>query len=240
MAIDVSGAARALAEAALGDVAPKKKHGLSPWQALAIGAALVAAGHVATGPGGRFVRELVQDHSSDGSREDEEPEAEEHDDPEADQNDDPEAEQDDEPETEQDDEPEFEEDDESELEDDDEPEAEEEDDELEAEEEDDEPELEDDDDPEAEEEDDEPEAEDDGLEAEEEDDEPELEEDPQTDAEGEGDRPGRPRHPLFERSRAREGAQRRSSQSAKSRKPKGRRRVAPPQRPSRPRTSARV
>ena len=93
MAIDVGGAARAAAEAALGDLAPKKKHSLSPWQALAIGAALVAAGHVATGPGGRFVRELVQGHSSDGSREDEEPEAEEHDDPQADQNDDPEADQ---------------------------------------------------------------------------------------------------------------------------------------------------
>jgi hypothetical protein len=216
MAIDVGGAARAVAEAALGDVAPKKKHGLSPWQGLAIGAALVTAGHVATGPGGRFVRDLVQDHSSGGSREDEEPDADQDDEREADQNDEPEAEQDDdEPEAEQDD-------DEPELEDDDEPEAEE----------DDEPELEEDDEPEAEEEDDEPEAE--------ADDEAGLEEDPQTDAEGEGDRPGRPRHPLFERSRAGEGAQRRSSQSAKSRKPKGRRRVAPPRRPSHPRTPARA
>src|SRR6188472_288413 len=80
MAIDVRGAAQAVAEAALGNVARKKKHGLSPWQALAIGAGLVTAGHVATGSGGRFVRELVQDHSSNGSREDEEPE---HDEPEA-------------------------------------------------------------------------------------------------------------------------------------------------------------
>src|SRR6476661_8976455 len=79
MAVDVRSLARAAAEAALGDVAPKKK-GLSLWQALAIGAGLVTAGRVATGPGGRFVRELVQDHSSNGSREDEEPEAEEGDD----------------------------------------------------------------------------------------------------------------------------------------------------------------
>jgi hypothetical protein len=82
MAIDVISAARAAAEAALEDMALKKKRGLSLWQALAIGAGLVTAGRVATGPGGRLVRELVQDHSSDGSREVDEPEAEEHDEPE--------------------------------------------------------------------------------------------------------------------------------------------------------------
>jgi len=110
MAIDVSSAARAAAQAALGDIAPKKKRGLSLWQALAIGAGLVTAGRVATGPGGRFVRELVQDHSSNGSREDEEPEAEEGDDElEAEEGDDqPEAEEGNEPEAEEDDEPEEE------------------------------------------------------------------------------------------------------------------------------------
>ena len=75
MAVDLRSVARAAAEAALGDVAPEKK-GLSPWRALAIGAGLVTAGRIATGPGGRFVRELVQGHSSNGSAEDEEPEAE--------------------------------------------------------------------------------------------------------------------------------------------------------------------
>ena len=75
MAVDVRSLARAAAEAALGDEAPKKK-GLSPWQALAIGAGLVTAGRIATGPGGRFVRELVEGHSSNGPAEDEEPEAE--------------------------------------------------------------------------------------------------------------------------------------------------------------------
>jgi hypothetical protein len=114
----------------------------------------------------------------------------------------------------------------------------EDDEEPEAEEQEDAPVEEEDEEPEAEEDDDEPEAEeDDEPEAEEDDDEPGLEEDQQTDAEGEGD-PGRPRHPLFERSGGREGAQRRSSESPQSRKPKGRRGVAPPRRPSRARTSA--
>jgi hypothetical protein len=151
----------------------------------------------------------------------EEPEDEGLDEPEDDEE--PEAEeQEDAPVEEEDEEPEAEEDDdEPEAEEDDEPEAEEDDDEPEAEEDDDEPEAEEDDEPEAEEDDDEP----------------GLEEDQQTDAEGEGD-PGRPRHPLFERSGGREGAQRRSSESPQSRKPKGRRGVAPPRRPSRARTSA--
>ena len=82
MAVDLRSVARAAAEAALGDVAPEKK-GLSPWRALAIGAGLVTAGRIATGPGGRFVRELVQGHSSNGSAEDEEPEAEQDEEPEA-------------------------------------------------------------------------------------------------------------------------------------------------------------
>ena len=93
MAVDVRSLARAAAEAALGDVAPKKK-GLSPWQALAIGAGLVTAGRIATGPGGRFVRELVEGHSSNGSAEDEEPEAEADDEPQAEADNEPDAEQD--------------------------------------------------------------------------------------------------------------------------------------------------
>ena len=48
MAVDLRSVTRAAAEAALGDVAPKKK-GLSPWRALAIGAGLVTAGRIATG-----------------------------------------------------------------------------------------------------------------------------------------------------------------------------------------------
>jgi len=93
MAVDVRSLARAAAEAALGDVAPKKK-GLSPWQALAIGAGLVTAGRMATGPGGRFVRELVEGHSSNGSAEDEEPEAEADDEPQAEADNERDAEQD--------------------------------------------------------------------------------------------------------------------------------------------------
>ena len=99
MAVDVRSLARAAAEAALGDVAPKKK-GLSPWQAFAIGAGLVTAGRIATGPGGRFVRELVEGHSSNGSAEDEEPEAEADNEPQAD--DEPQAEAENEPDAEQD------------------------------------------------------------------------------------------------------------------------------------------
>ena len=110
MAVDLRSVARAAAEAALGDVAPEKK-GLSPWRALAIGAGLVTAGRIATGPGGRFVRELVQGHSSNGSAEDEEPEAEQGEEPEAMADDEPEAEADDEPEAMADDEPEAEADD---------------------------------------------------------------------------------------------------------------------------------
>jgi len=105
MAVDVRSLARAAAEAALGDVAPKKK-GLSPWQALAIGAGLVTAGRIATGPGGRFVRELVEGHSSNGPAEDEEPEAEADDEPQAEADDEPEAQADNEPQA--DDEPQAE------------------------------------------------------------------------------------------------------------------------------------
>ena len=101
MAVDVRSLARAAAEAALGDEAPKKK-GLSPWQALAIGAGLVTAGRIATGPGGRFVRELVEGHSSNGPAEDEEPEAEADDEPQAEAVNEPQAEADNEPDAEQD------------------------------------------------------------------------------------------------------------------------------------------
>src|SRR5215212_8969238 len=141
MAVDIRSVTRAAAEAALGDVAPKKQKGLSPWQALAIGAGLVTAGRIATGPGGRFVRELVQGHSSNGPAEDEEPEAAQHEEPEAEQHEEAEAEADEEPEAEEDEEPGAEEDEE--------PEAEEDEEEPEAEE-DEEPEAEADEEPEAE------------------------------------------------------------------------------------------
>ena len=189
MAVDIRSVTRAAAEAALGDVAPKKK-GLSPWQALAIGAGLVTAGRIATGPGGSFVRELVEGHSSNGSAEDAEPEAGADEEPEAEQDDEPEAEADDELEA---------------IADDDEPEPEADDDEAEAE-----------------------------AEAEAE---PDAEQDERTEGEAEGGRPGRPRHPLFEQALAPKAAQRRDSESPKSRKPKGRR-TAPPRRPRRPRTPA--
>jgi hypothetical protein len=109
MAVDVRSLARAAAEAALGDEAPKKK-GLSPWQALAIGAGLVTAGRIATGPGGRFVRELVEGHSSNGPAEDEKPEAEADDEPQAEADDEPQAEADNEPQAEADNEPDAEQD----------------------------------------------------------------------------------------------------------------------------------
>ena len=124
MAVDLRSVARAAAEAALGDVAPKKK-GLSPWRALAIGAGLVTAGRIATGPGGRFVRELVQGHSSNGSAEDEEPEAEQGDDARSRRgarsraDEEPKAEADDEPEA--DGEPDARADDEPDARDDDDP-----------------------------------------------------------------------------------------------------------------------
>ena len=209
MAVDLRSVTRAAAEAALGDVAPKK--GLSPWRALAIGAGLVTAGRIATGPGGRFVRELVQGHSSNGSAEDEEPEAEQDEEAEAEQDEEPDAEaHDEEPEAEADDEPEAEQHEEPEAEADDELEA-----------------IADDDKPEAE-------ADDDDSEAEAE---PDAEQHKRTEGEAEGDRPGSPHHPLFEQALAPEAAQRRDSESPKSRTPKGRR-TAPPRRPRRPRTPA--
>jgi hypothetical protein len=68
-------------------------------------------------------------------------------------------------------------------------------------------------------------------------DEPDAEQDEWAEGEAEGGRPGRPRHPLFEQALAPKAAQRRDSESPKSRKPKGRR-TAPPRRPRRPRTPA--
>jgi len=121
MAVDVRSLARAAAEAALGDEAPKKK-GLSPWQALAIGAGLVTAGRIVTGPGGRFVRELVEGHSSNGSAEDEELEAEADNEPQAEADNEPEAKADNEPQAEADNEPQA--DDEPQADADNEPDAE--------------------------------------------------------------------------------------------------------------------
>jgi hypothetical protein len=88
MAADISRVVLAAVEAALRDEKPTKKKGLSTGQALAVGAALAVAGRVAVGPGGRFVRDKVQERFPDGSEsedaedqdldhdEDEEPEAE--------------------------------------------------------------------------------------------------------------------------------------------------------------------
>jgi hypothetical protein len=225
MAGDMISVARAAAQAALGDEAPKKKNGLSPWRGLAIGAALVTVGRMAAGPGGRFVRELVQEHSSDGS-----------------QDDGPKLEQDDGPELEQDKEPELEQDEEPELEQDEAPELDAEAEEPDAEA--DEPNPEADDEPEADEPDaeaDEPDAQADDEPDAQADDEPraEREQDEQTKAQGERGRSGRPHHPLFERALAREGVQRRSEQAPKSQRSRGRRRIAPPRRPRRPRAPAR-
>jgi hypothetical protein len=225
MAVDVRSLARAAAEAALGDEAPKKK-GLSPWQALAIGAGLVTAGRMATGPGGRFVRELVEGHSSNGSAEDEEPEAEADDEPEAEADDEPQAEADDEPQAEADNEPQADADDEPQAEADNEPQADA----------DNEPQADADNEPQAEA-DNEPQAEADNEPQAEADNEPDGEQDEWAEGEAEGGRPGRPRHPLFEHALAPKAAQRRDSESPKRREPKGRR-TAPPRRPRRPRTPA--
>ena len=218
MAVDVISVARAAAQAALGDEAPKKKNGLSPWRGLAIGAALVTVGRMAAGPGGRFVRELVQEHSSDGSRADDGPELEQDGEPELDQDGEPERDAEaDEPDAEPDDEPEADEPDvdadKPDADADDEPDAEA-----------DEPDAKADDEPDAEP-DDEPRAEREQVE--------------QTEARGERGRSGRPHHPLFERALAREGVQRCSEQAPKSQRSRGRRRIAPPRRPRRPRASAR-
>jgi hypothetical protein len=67
MAVDISRVVRAAVEAALGDEKPTKKEGLSTGRALAVGAALAVVGRVAVGPGGRFVRDKVQERLSDGS-----------------------------------------------------------------------------------------------------------------------------------------------------------------------------
>jgi hypothetical protein len=160
MAVDFSRVVRAAVEAALGQDTPTKNTGLSTGRALAAGAALVVVGRVAAGPGGRFVRDKIQERLSDDSESEDAQDEELDEEPEA------------------------------EVEEDEEPEA-------------------------------------------------EVEEDEQTEAEGEGDGPGRPRHPLFEQALAGKGAQRRSSPSPQGRKPKGRPRIAPPRRPSRPRTPAR-
>jgi hypothetical protein len=176
MPVDLRRVILAAVQAALeDDQADKKKanknKGLSGGRAVAVGAALVVAARVAAGPGGRFVRDKVEDRlaslTRDGGGEEEtdELEAEEYDEPEDEYDDEPEAEHDEEPEAEQDEEPEAEQDEEPEAEQDELPEAEEYD-EPEAER-DEEPEAEHDEQPEDEEYD-EPEAE--------HDDEPEAEE----------------------------------------------------------------
>jgi hypothetical protein len=173
MPVDLRRVVLAAVQAALeDDQADKKKanknKGLSGGRAVAVGAALVVAARVAAGPGGRFVRDRVQDRlaslTRDGGGEEEidELEAEEYDEPEAEyedvledeEYDEPEGDYDDEPEAEQDEEPEDEHEEEPVDEEYDEPEAEQ--DEEPVDEEYDEPEAEHDAEPEAEQ-DDEPE-----------------------------------------------------------------------------------
>ena len=257
MAVDINRIVLAAAEAALKQDAPAKNKGLSTGRALAAGATLVVVGRVAAGPGGRFVRDKIQERLSNDSEAedprdeelDEEPEAEVDEDEleaEVDEEEEPEAEVDDE-----DEEPEAEVDEdeepEAEVDEDEEPEAEvDEDEEPEAEvDEDEEPEAEvDEDEPEAEVDEDEPEAEldEEEPEAELDEDEPETEVDEETGLEEDGERGNgarRPRHhPLFEQALAGKGAQRRRSpQPPKGRKPTGRPRIAPPRRPTRPSTN---
>jgi hypothetical protein len=94
MAVDISRVVLAAVEAALEAAKPTKKQGLSTGRALAVGAALTVVGRVAVGPGGRFVRDKVQERLSDGSESEdaEEEDLDEHEEPEA------EVEQDEEPE----------------------------------------------------------------------------------------------------------------------------------------------
>ena len=132
MAVDINRIVLAAAEAALKQDAPAKNKGLSTGRALAAGATLVVVGRVAAGPGGRFVRDKIQERLSNDSEAedprdeelDEEPEAEVDEDvleAEVDEDEEPEAEVD------EDEEPE------AEVDEDEEPEAEVDEDELEAE-----------------------------------------------------------------------------------------------------------
>ncbi len=251
MAVDINRIVLAAAEAALKQDAPAKNKGLSTGRALAAGATLVVVGRVAAGPGGRFVRDKIQERLSNDSEtedaQDEELEAEVDEEPEAEFDEEPEAEvaEDEEPGAEVD-----EEEPEAGVDDEDEPEAEvDEEEEPEAEvdeEEEPEAEVDEDEEPEAEvDEDEEPEAEvdeDEEPEAEVDEDEPDAEVDEETGLEEDGERGNgarRPRHhPLFEQALAGKGAQRRRSpQPPKGRKPTGRPRIAPPRRPTRPSTN---
>ena len=217
MAVDINRIVLAAAEAALKQDAPAKSKGLSTGRALAAGATLVVVGRVAAGPGGRFVRDKIQERLSN------DPESEDPRDEELDEEPEAVVDEDEEPEAEVDDE-ELE----AEVDDAEEPEAEfgEEEPEAEFEEEEPEAEVEEEEEPEAELGEEEPEAE--------VDEETGLEEDGER---GNGAR--RPRHhPLFEQALAGKGApRRRSPQPPKGRKPTGRPRIAPPRRPTRPSTN---
>ena len=223
MAVDINRIVLAAAEAAVGQDTPAKNKGLSTGRALAAGATLVVVGRVAAGPGGRFVRDKIQERLSN------DPESEDPRDEELDEEPEAEVDEDEEPEAEVDDE-ELE----AEVDDAEEPEAEFEEEEPEAEFEEEEPEaeVEEEEEPEAEVEEEEPEAEF-GEE------EPEAEVDEETGLEEDGERGNgarRPRHhPLFEQALAGKGApRRRSPQPPKGRKPTGRPRIAPPRRPNPP------
>ncbi|HZN88102.1 MAG TPA: hypothetical protein VFB44_03945 [Thermoleophilaceae bacterium] len=208
MAVDINRIVLAAAEAALKQDAPAKSKGLSTGRALAAGATLVVVGRVAAGPGGRFVRDKIQERLSN------DPESEDPRDEELDEEPEAEVDEDEEPEAEVDDE-ELE----AEVDDAEEPEAEFEEEEPEAE-------VEEEEEPEAEFGEEEPEAE--------VDEETGLEEDGKR---GNGARRPR-HHPLFEQALAGKGApRRRSPQPPKGRKPTGRPRIAPPRRPTRPSTN---
>jgi len=234
MAVDINRIVLAAAEAALKQDAPAKSKGLSTGRALAAGATLVVVGRVAAGPGGRFVRDKIQERLSN------DPESEDPRDEELDEEPEAEVDEDEEPEAEVDDE-ELE----AEVDDAEEPEAEFEEEEPEAEFEEEEPEAEfEEEEPEAEVEEEEPEAEveEEEPEAEFGEEEPEAEVDEETGLEEDGERGNgarRPRHhPLFEQALAGKGApRRRSPQPPKGRKPTGRPRIAPPRRPTRPSTN---
>jgi len=235
MAVDINRIVLAAAEAALKQDAPAKSKGLSTGRALAAGATLVVVGRVAAGPGGRFVRDKIQERLSN------DPESEDPRDEELDEEPEAVVDEDEEPEAEVDDE-ELE----AEVDDAEEPEAEFEEEEPEAEFEEEEPEaeVEEEEEPEAEFGEEEPEAEfeEEEPEAEFGEEEPEAEVDEETGLEEDGKRGNgarRPRHhPLFEQALAGKGApRRRSPQPPKGRKPTGRPRIAPPRRPTRPSTN---
>ena len=111
MAIDVGKMINAAAESALEDLkGSRRKRLLTPGRAVAVGAAIAAAGRAGLGPVRRFVEERLSGEDEQPEAEaDLEPEGEAEEEPEAEaEEEEPEADEDEEPEGEMDEEPEAE------------------------------------------------------------------------------------------------------------------------------------